>query len=63
MKAFISDFDGTIFFPEREEKISRNDVYAIKELKKENLFGICTGRPLAGLDSLFDVVLNVIFIF
>ena len=46
MKAFISDFDGTIFFPEREEKISRNDVYAIKELKKENLFGICTGRPL-----------------
>ena len=30
MKAFISDFDGTIFFPEREEKISRNDVYAIK---------------------------------
>ncbi|WP_415967464.1 hypothetical protein [Faecalitalea cylindroides] len=34
MKAFISDFDGTIFFPEREEKISRNDVYAIKELKK-----------------------------
>lgn len=55
MKAFVSDFDGTIFFPEREEKISRNDVYAIKELKKENLFGICTGRPLVGLDSLFDV--------
>lgn len=55
MKAFISDFDGTIFFPEREEKISRNDVYAIKKLKKENLFGICTGRPLVGLDPLFDV--------
>lgn len=55
MKAFISDFDGTIFFPEREEKISRNDVYAIKELKKENLFGICTGRPLVGLDPLFNV--------
>lgn len=44
MKAFISDFDGTIFFPEREEKISRNDVYAIKELKKIYLVYVREGR-------------------
>ena len=44
MKAFISDFDGTIFFPEREEKISRNDVYAIKKLKKRKFIWYMYGK-------------------
>lgn len=54
MKAFVSDFDGTIFFPDRKEKISRSDILAIKKFREKNLFGVCTGRPFVGLKPLFD---------
>lgn len=50
MKAFASDFDGTIYFVKSEKKMKDEDVRAIKEFQeKGNLFGVCTGRSLHGI--------------
>lgn len=50
MKAFASDFDGTIYFVKSEKKMKDGDIRAIKEFQeKGNLFGVCTGRSLHGI--------------
>lgn len=47
MRALASDFDGTIFF---EDGFRDEDLKQIQAYKKQgNMFGICTGRPLADL--------------
>ena len=43
MKALASDFDGTLYV---NGKIDSKDVEAINQFQKDNLFGICTGRPI-----------------
>ncbi len=49
MKAFASDFDGTLFFHNRPEPINHSDISAIWDYQKQGyLFGLCTGRPLLG---------------
>lgn len=49
MKAFASDFDGTLFFPKNEKPISLTDTNAIQSFQsKGHIFGLCTGRPLIG---------------
>ncbi len=56
-KAFASDFDGTIFFNNREEKIAEKDIEAIERFQKAgHLFGFCTGRPYAGISPYFNQV-------
>ncbi|MDD8048447.1 MAG: HAD-IIB family hydrolase [Thomasclavelia sp.] len=48
MKALASDFDNTFYFKDVQEKYHQSDIDAIKQFqKKGNLFGLCTGRPLA----------------
>ncbi len=50
MKAFASDFDGTLFFYDRDEKIAQKDLKAIASFQEAgHLFGLCTGRPYAGI--------------
>ena len=50
MKAFASDFDGTLFMHGDYEGFLEEDIRAIKEYQKTgNLFGICSGRSLSGL--------------
>ena len=46
MKALASDFDGTLYF---EDGIKENDQQAIVHFQKYHLFGLCTGRPLIGV--------------
>ena len=46
MKALASDFDGTLYF---EDGIKENDQQAIVHFQKHHLFGLCTGRPLIGV--------------
>ena len=46
MKALASDFDGTLYF---EDGIKENDQQAIVQFQKYHLFGLCTGRPLIGV--------------
>lgn len=49
MKAFASDFDGTLYFHKNDETVSSADKNAIKTFQsKGHLFGLCTGRPLIG---------------
>lgn len=48
MKAFASDFDGTLY---RNQTISQEDIHSIQTFQKENIFGICTGRSLTGIES------------
>lgn len=49
MKAFASDFDGTLFFHNRPEPINHSDISAIWDFQNQgHLFGFCTGRPLFG---------------
>lgn len=50
MKAFASDFDGTLYFG-LEEGFHEEDLLAIQKYQKQgNLFGICTGRAIIGMD-------------
>lgn len=50
MKAFASDFDGTIYFVKNDQKMKTEDVEAIRAFQnKGNLFGVCTGRSLHGI--------------
>ena len=51
MKAFASDLDGTLYFNDLPEKLKANDIEAIKKWQQNNnLFGVCTGRPLSDVD-------------
>ena len=55
MKILASDLDGTLYFGEDEEKLKPQDVKAIKEFQAQgNLFGICSGRTLAGIHHALD---------
>lgn len=61
MKAFASDFDGTLYFMSQEEKMRLCDLQAIREFQeKGNLFGVSTGRSLRGIT---DVVQEISFDF
>lgn len=54
MNGLASDFDHTLYFKEREDKIKQIDKDSIIKFQQEgNLFGICTGRSLK---SLMDIV-------
>ncbi len=56
-KAFASDFDGTLFFHNRDEQIAQKDIEAIETFQKAgHLFGFCTGRPYAGISPYFNQV-------
>ena len=47
MKVLASDFDYTLYF---DDHFNESDLRKIKEFQQDgNLFGICTGRQLAGL--------------
>lgn len=49
MLALASDFDGTLYFGEKEGFKEENSK-RIKEFQQRgNLFGLCTGRPLGGV--------------
>lgn len=55
MKILASDLDGTLYFGNEEEKLKPQDVEAIKQFQNEgNLFGICSGRTLAGIHHALD---------
>jgi len=48
MKILASDFDNTLLF---YDGMRENDLKAIKEFQKQgNLFGVCTGRTLEGIE-------------
>lgn len=54
MRIFASDFDNTLHFVNEEGKgyFKKEDLEAIEKFQKEgNLFGLCTGRPLYGLQE------------
>ncbi len=49
-RLIASDFDGTLYFSDRPEHVSREDLAAIRDFQAEGgLFGACTGRPLVAL--------------
>lgn len=51
MKLLASDLDGTLYFGQEENKVKPQDIKAIKKFQKAgNLFGICSGRTLAGIN-------------
>lgn len=51
MLGLASDFDGTLYFHDRNG-YKENDLTKIKEFQKEgHLFGICTGRPLISIEE------------
>ena len=63
MYALASDFDETLFFLNREEKISKSDINQIKLWQSNGqLFGICTGRPLSGIEDYLDELPDLDFI-
>mgnify|MGYP004449107859 CR=1 FL=1 len=54
MRIFASDFDNTLHFVNEEGKgyFKKEDLEAVEKFQKEgNLFGLCTGRPLYGLQE------------
>lgn len=52
MKILASDLDGTLYFGEQNPTVKAQDFTAIQEFQKEgNLFGICSGRTLFGLNN------------
>ncbi|MGM9941947.1 MAG: HAD-IIB family hydrolase [Bulleidia sp.] len=54
MDLLACDFDGTVHFRDENGKgyFKEADLKAIREFQKQgNLFGLCTGRPLHGLDD------------
>ena len=55
MKLLACDFDGTLYFPGKEAKISTEDIEAIKKFQSTgHLFGFCTGRPIYGIINFLD---------
>lgn len=51
MIALASDFDGTISFSEGEDRFLPGDLEQIRRFQAQgNLFGICTGRSLHGIE-------------
>lgn len=54
-KAFVSDFDGTLYFAEGDVKVRPEDIAAIEEFQKKGyLFGVCSGRTFAEVKRLTD---------
>lgn len=54
MILFASDFDGTLHFldPEWNGYFKQKDLKAIQQFRKDgNVFGLCTGRPLYGMED------------
>lgn len=52
MKGIASDFDGTLYFGDIEGGCKKEDLMRIKEFQdKGHYFGICTGRPLVGIED------------
>ncbi len=50
MKVLASDFDNTLFFRNVEGGFKEEDIQSILQFQREgNLFGMCSGRPFAGL--------------
>lgn len=50
VKVLASDFDNTLFFRNIGDGFKEEDIKAILEFQHEgHLFGMCSGRPLAGL--------------
>lgn len=52
MISLISDFDGTLFFINEQPPVREIDVKKIQEFQRDNVFGLCTGRPLIGISDL-----------
>ena len=49
-KVFASDFDGTLYFYQAEDKLPAESVRKIREFQEAgHLFGLCTGRQVGGL--------------
>ena len=45
-----SDFDGTLFFEHQLENYRSDDIKAIQKFQSlGHKFGVCTGRPFAGV--------------
>lgn len=52
MKILASDFDGTLYFP-KDGGLRPADIRAIEEFQNlGNKFGLCTGRPLKGVQGM-----------
>lgn len=52
-KALVSDFDGTLFFRDREITISPRDIEAIRKFQEKGfLFGVCSGRTFREIKEL-----------
>lgn len=50
MKVLASDFDNTLYFKNEKDGFKDDDIQAIQEFQeKGHLFGLCSGRPIAGL--------------
>ena len=50
MIVLASDFDNTLYFQNRVNGYKKQDIQSIKQWQRQgNLFGICSGRPIAGL--------------
>ena len=50
MKAFASDFDGTLYFYQETDRMKAGDIAAIRRFQANgNAFGVCTGRSLKGI--------------
>lgn len=55
MIIFGTDFDGTLYFHDREEHVQKVDVEGIKNFQKTgNLFGLVTGRGITMWDVIAD---------
>ncbi len=51
-RLFASDFDGTIYFRENEEKIDPRFVETVENFQKQgHLFGYCSGRPALKIEA------------
>ncbi len=51
-KLLLFDVDGILVF---NEKIKSQDKPAIIDFQKKHLFGVCSSRPLCGLDALYGI--------
>lgn len=50
MKVLASDFDNTLYFKNEKNGFKNDDIQAIQEFQERgHLFGLCSGRPIAGL--------------
>lgn len=62
MKAFASDFDGTLYFENIEGGYKEEDLKKIKDFQDNgNYFGICTGRPIIGVEKNLEGKVNLDF--